>query len=640
MKTRQTSFVVAILSVVATAVKITDIQGVAFQSPFAGEWVHNVTGVVTAKDRYGFWVEGEPLEDTRVSNGLKVYSATLGRHVQTGDLVSLSGRVAEYRQAARPNDLYLTELELPSNLEVLSEGNTVIPLVLSKTGDRIPPATLLSAHDVGPDGWLSVPNNVTLLERANATLRPDRYGLDFWESLEGRLVTIPTPTAANFPDMFGSVWVYGDWDIPGKNERGGLTITPVDKMPDSHPGTVLIGRPLDGTRLPKSVVGMKLSDITGVVTYQFGYYYILPLTAPTVLHTPVQAPLPASITSTDHPCEIIIGDYNVENMSPRSNHIPFIADHIANYLHSPDIMFLQEIQDDSGSRDNGVTSANQTLTVLVKTIAQAQAGEDNEVIAPYSYSFVDIDPEDNMDGGKAGGNIRVAYLWRPEKVSLLPGVRGTATQATEVVEDANGQLTLSLNPGRIDPTSDAWEETRKPLAAAWQTTNGDRFFTVNVHLSSKRFSSSQHGDARPPVNGRAVQRTHQVKVTATFVDSILAKDSSASIILAGDMNDFVQTRTVFHPLHSLLHDINDVADIDPAERYTYVYEQHAQEIDHIFVSDAVAKRGAEVEHVHVNTWALSASARASDHDPTGAKIWVCKRLEDVAGRRLVIQADI
>lgn len=81
----------------------------------------------------------------------------------------------------------------------------------------------------------------------------------------------------------------------------------------------------------------------------------------------------------------------------------------------------------------------------------------------------------------------------------------------------------------------------------------------------------------------------------TFVDSILAKDRSVSIILAGDMNDFVQTRTVFHPLHSLLHD-NDVADIDPVERYTYVYEQHAQEIDHIFVSDAVAKRGAEVEH--------------------------------------------
>lgn len=72
----------------------------------------------------------------------------------------------------------------------------------------------------------------------------------------------------------------------------------------------------------------------------------------------------------------------------------------------------------------------------------------------------------------------------------------------------------SLNPGRVDPASPAWEETRKPLAAAWQTTTGERFFTVNVHLSSKRDSSSAHGDARPPVNGHSERRALQVNVTA------------------------------------------------------------------------------------------------------------------------------
>ncbi|THH31712.1 hypothetical protein EUX98_g2486 [Antrodiella citrinella] len=607
-----------------TAVKITDIQGVAYQSPLAGQWVHNVTGVVTAKDRYGFWISGEASDDSRASSGLRVYSSLVASHVRPGDSISLSGRVAEYRQGSNPNDLLLTELELPTDLLLLSSGHTVQPVVLSKAGDRAPPATRLSAHDVGPDGWLSIPNNVTRVESANATLEPDKYGLDFWESLEGMVVTIPTPTTSGFPDRFGSLWVYGDWDIQGKNERGGLTITFVDNTPDAHSGTVLLGRPLDGTRLPKSAVGTSLSDVTGVVTYQFGYYHILPLTAPNVLSAPQAEAAPATILAGLDPCQITIGDYNVENMGPRSQHIPRIADHIVNYLHAPDIVFLQEIQDDSGSRNNGVTSANKTLAALVKAISNVQGLHPHAASSTKpAYSFVDVPPEDNVDGGKPGSNIRVAYLWRSDKVSLLPGLRGTATQATEVIEESEGEFTLNLNPGRIDPTSLAWEESRKPLAAAWQTTTGERFFTVNVHFSSKRDSSSQHGDARPPVNGHADRRTHQANVTAAFVESILAKDANASIIFGGDMNDFVQTRSVFSALTSVLNDINDVSNIDPVERYTYVYEQNTQEIDHVFVSDAVAQRGTQVQHVHVNTWAQTTAARASDHDPTVAKVWVC-----------------
>ena len=91
----------------------------------------------------------------------------------------------------------------------------------------------------------------------------------------------------------------------------------------------------------------------------------------------------------------------VENMTPRSQHIPKIADHIANYLNSPDVVFVQEISDDSGAADNGVVSANKTLTALVNAITHAGGAK---------YNFINIPPEDNMDGGKPGGNIRVAYL--------------------------------------------------------------------------------------------------------------------------------------------------------------------------------------------------------------------------------------
>lgn len=96
-------------------------------------------------------------------------------------------------------------------------------------------------------------------------------------------------------------------------------------------------------------------------------------------------------------------------MSPKSSHIPRIADHIVNFLHSPDIVFLQEIQDDSGPRDDGTVSANKTLATLVAAISETQqksSGSEDH----WEYEYVNIEPEDNQDGGADGGNIRVAYL--------------------------------------------------------------------------------------------------------------------------------------------------------------------------------------------------------------------------------------
>ena len=50
------------------------------------------------------------------------------------------------------------------------------------------------------------------------------------------------------------------------------------------------------------------------------------------------------------------------------------------------------------------------------------------------------------------------------------------------------------------------------------------------------------------------------------------------------MNEYLAARAVLRPLASLLHDANAVAGIPLEERYTYAYEQNAQEIDHVFVS--------------------------------------------------------
>lgn len=141
---------------------------------------------------------------------------------KVGDWISLSGVVAQYQQAGRPDDLFLTELARASHVTIKSSGHSVVPVILGR--DRVPPTTAMSALDLGPDGWLSIPNNVTQLDCVNATLQPNLYGLDFWQSLEGQLVTIPNPVALNFPERMGGFWVHGDWPVQGKNGRGGLTL--------------------------------------------------------------------------------------------------------------------------------------------------------------------------------------------------------------------------------------------------------------------------------------------------------------------------------------------------------------------------------------------------------------------------------
>ena len=129
-----------------------------------------------------------------------------------------------------------------------------------------------------------------------------------------------------------------------------------------------------------------------------------------------------------------------------------------------------------------------------------------------SYDFIDIPPVDDQDGGQPGGNIRVAYLYNSDVVRLRDGEPGSSTENNEVLPGPE----LKYNPGRIQPSdSAAWDSTRKPLAAAWETVDGQSvFFTVNVHFSSKGGSSPIMGDLRPPVNGAVSEREAQAKSTA------------------------------------------------------------------------------------------------------------------------------
>jgi predicted extracellular nuclease len=314
---------------------------------------------------------------------------------------------------------------------------------------------------------------------------------------------------------------------------------------------------------------------------------------------------------------LTFGDYNVENMSPTgATHIAQAAAHIANFMQFPDILFVQEIQDNSGPTDNGVTAANTTLTNLINAIA---------ALGSFTYNSTSIDPVNDQDGGEPGGNIRQAYLYNPNVVRLRNPNPGNSTQANEVISTSSGPE-LKYNPGRIDPNNfAAWNSSRKPLVAAWETLDGkNKFFTVNVHFASKGGSSSLEGDLRPPINGVIDARIIQANVTGSFIAQILAVDKSAKVIAAGDFNEFtfVEPLEVFANV-SGLQDLDVLFRVPTVERYTYLFDMSNQQLDHMYASRGVHSTGGGYEHIHVNSWADTAT-EVSDHDPSVAKLDVCQ----------------
>jgi predicted extracellular nuclease len=67
--------------------------------------------------------------------------------------------------------------------------------------------------------------------------------------------------------------------------------------------------------------------------------------------------------------------------------------------------------------------------------------------------------------------------------------------------------------------------------------------------------------------------------------------------------------------------MDDVVDMPVEERYTYLFDQNTQALDHMFVSPALSK-GAKYEHLHLNSW-QNYDDQVSDHDPSVAKLNVC-----------------
>ena len=109
---------------------------------------------------------------------------------------------------------------------------------------------------------------------------------------------------------------------------------------------------------------------TGPVDYsRFGGYFIAATTLGTVQDNhlaPVVATAPAKK-------QLSIATYNVENLAPGNPDSKFaaLAQGIVTNLASPDIVALEEVQDNDGATDDGVVAADQTISKLTAAVVAA-----------------------------------------------------------------------------------------------------------------------------------------------------------------------------------------------------------------------------------------------------------------------------
>ncbi|CAM3757462.1 endonuclease/exonuclease/phosphatase family protein [Nocardiopsis gilva] len=559
------------------------VQGLTRLSPYAGQDVADVPGVVTAVNRFGsargFWFQDPDGDgDPRTSEALFVFTGSTTPDVDPGDDVRVSGTVTEYS----PGDGLQTITQLTDADWTVVDTDAEVPAAVVLDSDTIPD-TYAPDHE----------GDISHLE-----LRPDESALDFWEAHEHMVVRVDDAPVVGPTDRYNALWVTTK-ENQNRSPRGGTVYGGYD---DPNSGRLKIESliPFAERPFPKADVGDELAGITeGPLYYRrFGGY----LLKATTLGRHVDNELPRGVADDHRDWELSAATYNVENLSATDAQEKFdgLAQGVAVNLGSPDIVALEEIQDNNGTVNDGTVAADRTLDRFVAAIKDAGGP---------AYEWRQVSPEDGADGGQPGGNIRNAFLVNPARVAFVDRDGGDATTPVEVVEGPDGRARLSASPGRISPGDDAWQRSRKPLVGEF-VFEGRPVFIVTNHFASKRGDQALHGIHQPPERTSEIQRHDQAELVRAFTDDLTAADPAANVMVVGDLNDFQFSRT----LEILTADgglNNPLLGLPEEERYNYVYDGNSQALDHMLLDPAAGER-ARYEVVRTNA---EFHEQVSDHDP-------------------------
>lgn len=632
------------------------IQGVIYEKTLAR--------TSSGGSQYGFFIQNTAAtadSDPNSSDGIFVFMGgftdLIGGYVpQVGDEVVIQGRVSEF--------FFLTELSSARLLHLVRSGVNL--------DAEIP------AFDVNPPDDLADANR-------------------YWERHEGMRAQVPANSIViDSRDVFastadGEFWLArGDHPIAGRadpySRRAFRDPHPLDNDPalfdDGNGYRIILGSlgikaaANDKTALiaPARTYDTMTNAPIGGVYFSFSKYQIMVEQQP-VLTPGVDPALNAPPQAFNRAQEYSLAPYNVENLYDRRDdpfdgcdftgnpgcpgvnppfdyvpasqaiyeaHLNDIAQQVISDLHSPDIIFVQEAEDQDictvsgGSLSCGATNnadgKPDTLQELALTIA--------------SLGGPAYDAAYDRDGTDDRGIVS-AFLYRTDRVELLPAsasdpVLGSAPtvdyRGTALSYNADMQNPKALNadlPSDVDISTGADGSnvfTRPPqvgLFRIWRNSMGDGTY-VDLYAISNHFSSTP--------NARVGQRQEQALYNAAIVDALQIANPDVRVAVGGDFNVYPRPDDPFTPDSPLyptdqlgalyeqgltnLWDIL-VAEV-PASAYSYIFQGQTQTLDQIFATPSMMSDFVQARSAHVNAdWPADYDGDgprgASDHDPLVAR---------------------
>jgi len=572
---------------------------------------------------------------------------------QVGDEIVLAGRVSEF-----------------FNLSQFSSGLSLVDVVRS----GVDLDAEVAAFDVDPPDVLADANR-------------------YWERREGMRGQIPADSiVVDSRDVFGStldgeVWVIrGDHPVAVRSDPYTRRVFrdphPLDNDPalfDDGNGYRIIMGSLgikaamgDNTVLiaPARTFDTLTNSPVGGVYFSFSKYQIM-IVEQLELSPGVDPSLNAPPEPFDRDQQYSLSTYNVENLydfrddpfdgcdfagnpgcpgvNPPFDYVPAsqavyeahlsdIAQQVIADLHGPDIVFVQEAEDQdicalsAGALDCGSTNdadgKPDTLQELALTI--------DDLGGPSYDAAYDRDGADDR-------GIVSAFLYRTDRVELLLAVQGDPVLGGTPTVDYRGTA-LAYNTDVSNPkalNADLPDDvdlstgfdgtnvfTRPPqvgLFRIWRNAVGDGT-SVDLYAISNHFSSTP--------NARVGQRTEQALYNAAIVDALQSADPDELVAVGGDFNVYPRPDDAFAPDEALfpsdqlaplydqgLENLWDVLVSEvPESAYSYIFQGQTQTLDQIFVTPSLLSNLEQVRAAHVNSdWPADFGGDgprgASDHDP-------------------------
>lgn len=421
---------------------------------------------------------------------------------------------------------------------------------------------IASADDVQVLGQAAVPQPVVLTPPEDPAQAPA-----YFEALEGMLVALERGVAVAGTNRYGETVLVPAARFDGthvfRHEAVGYTVM----IDDGSFGSFKYGDEM----LYRAAFGDELRGIVGPLAFTYGNYKIEPLQPPQVVAaehtvTPLpEAPLDAFSVMT----------WNVENL----------FDPVEPHPYSPKPPLPGEYRTDVAKVANTIRLAGCPTVVAVQEVENLRVLEDiaaHAALAECPYAAYLIEGHDSR-------LIDVGYLVRTDRATVV------AVRQFDAPEGLTSRPPLVLHL-----------EVQTPRGA------------FPVYIINNHFTSMAGGELVTEP-----RRVAQARWVLSIMEQIRREDPAAQFVVLGDLNSYYDSAPldVLRDEGGLQHVLEWVP---PEERYTYIYQGHAQILDHILVTPDLFALLDAVWVLHLNAdypppdSGDESPFHKSDHDPVVA----------------------